>query len=276
MSSQSSHLNVASERLSLHTFATGPVSALYRRFVEPNPYSLWLANLALLAILVVWVSIDPAFEAAVAHGTLIVRAFKEEVKFPTLQHIGWRVTLLDIIAYAALLNFGLLAVGAAVGSTAHRRLRNLSGAVTLVGLWVLFAFGHPGLAWWAKAGRLQPDVSRFEAIAAELRNQWPAHDGELPQIGAFMAYPVGHPETLVLLTPPEVSSWGTAISAVEHSPRGALRFQLAGVEERDWVEWHPPGSEPTSFVGGLLDVWQVQESMELGHGWHLVRYALRA
>ncbi len=88
-----------------------------------------------------------------------------------------------------------------------------------------------------------------------------------------MAYPVGHPSMLMLLTTPVVSQSGIAVAAVERSPDGGFCFQLTGTESGGWLEWHPPGGRPDSFVGGLVTTYNLRRSSSLGNGWFLVQYA---
>ncbi len=87
-----------------------------------------------------------------------------------------------------------------------------------------------------------------------------------------MAYPIANPSMLILLTLPELKTIDAAISVVERGSAGQLRFQLAGVEQGDWIEWHPAGSQPASFVGGICDIFEMSRSDELGNVWYMVKY----
>jgi hypothetical protein len=112
----------------------------------------------------------------------------------------------------------------------------------------------------------------FESVAASLRADWPDSDGERDDIGPFMAYPRGGPRTLLLLTTPEIADVRTSISAIERATTGGLRFQLTGSEPDAWLEWHPIGSMPESFRGGLMTNYILERSAPLGGGWFVVRY----
>ena len=63
-----------------------------------------------------------------------------------------------------------------------------------------------------------------------------------------------------------------SFAAIERSPEGALRFDLAGNDDDAWLEWHPPGSAPASFTGGLDTGYSLQRATQLGGGWFLVTY----
>jgi hypothetical protein len=73
---------------------------------------------------------------------------------------------------------------------------------------------------------------------------------------------------------PEPSESGTSFSVVERGKSGCLRFQLAGREQFAWLEWHPAGRLPSSFVGGLLDPHELDRFRALADGWYVVRYKL--
>ena len=61
-------------------------------------------------------------------------------------------------------------------------------------------------------------------------------------------------------------------SLIERDPSGGLRFALSGAERGDWLEWHPAGHAPQSFIGGLEDRHELLQAAALGDGWHLARY----
>ncbi|TWT92782.1 hypothetical protein [Stieleria varia] len=131
---------------------------------------------------------------------------------------------------------------------------------------------HTSLSWQGKRVRLAVQIKTLNAIAEPLRESWPRQDGEVAPIGPFMAYPFGHPRTLLLLQPPQVATGGISVTEIQRDPNGAIKLKLNGVEHDDWVEWHPQNSRPHSFVGGLGDRHRLLMSAEIGSGWHLVRY----
>jgi hypothetical protein len=129
------------------------------------------------------------------------------------------------------------------------------------------------LTWWGKQQRLRACLDDFESARSELCNRWPDRDGTLSTIGTFMAYPVGRPTVLILLISPPMPRSGIAFSAIERGASGALRFQLKGTEQGAWVEWHPRGQQPASFVGGLMDRHEIERVRRLGGNWYVVGYS---
>jgi hypothetical protein len=77
------------------------------------------------------------------------------------------------------------------------------------------------------------------------------------------------------LTTPESRVGVAPFSAIERSEAGGLRFELAGPEGGAWVEWHPAGERPASFVGGLETRYELARSADLGEGWFVARYRAR-
>ena len=63
-----------------------------------------------------------------------------------------------------------------------------------------------------------------------------------------------------------------AISAIERSDAGGLRFELADGDAGAWLEWHPAGEAPASFVGGLQGAYELVRASDLADGWFLARY----
>jgi hypothetical protein len=59
---------------------------------------------------------------------------------------------------------------------------------------------------------------------------------------------------------------------VERSEDGSLGFELRGDHSGAWLEWHPAGSTPRAFVGGLESKYNFRRAAPLGRGWYLVRY----
>ncbi|WP_146415463.1 MULTISPECIES: hypothetical protein [Crateriforma] len=134
------------------------------------------------------------------------------------------------------------------------------------------ATGHDPIAWQSKRFRMISLLDRLETLAQPLRQAWPLMDGELHQTGPFMAYPIGRPRTLVLLTPVKFESPAVTINTIERDRHGGLRLRLAGPDEGDWIEWHPHKRHPTSFTGGLGDSHLLQRFLPMTRGWYLVRY----
>jgi hypothetical protein len=171
----------------------------------------------------------------------------------------------------AALTLAALALGLFLGSRKHRSLRAWLVVTTLAALWLAFFPSWGEFAWAGQRWRLARQIPQFERIAAPLRQQWPRQDARIDHLGHFTVYP--HAEATTLLVIEGDAPPGRAkVAAVEHSDAGALRFKLAGNETGAWLEWHPPGSAPASFSGGLDTRYTLDRAGSLHDGWFLTRY----
>lgn len=237
--------------------------------------NLWIVHLVTLLVVVLWAMFDLRFES-------MVRALPDAFARPTtstqqvIESVGI-VRVLTVIVTAVLAVSSMAGLHVRHFSRSHharsRSIASLIAITTVIAVWLGISVNYQSLAWQGQRIRVAVQLRSLEAIAEPLRRNWPKEDDEIAGIGPFMAYPFGQPSTLILLQSPPVSGDGLCIAAVERSPRGAIRFELTGTEHDDWVEWHPPGSYPTSFVGGLKDPHQFVCSTKLRGGWHLVRYS---
>ena len=224
--------------------------------------------------IVAWAMLDVRFE-------LFLNQMRGEVGWHTgslaevIKTMGFlRVVGITSAALVALVTLGMLFLRSlwTHSETKSRSIASLLSLTLIVAIWCSLAIHHTSLAWQGKRIRLAVEMQRLESVAELLRQDWPQQDGELPEIGPFMAYPLGRPTTLVLLQAPPVSGDSLWIAAIERRRDGALLLQLSGSHHDDWVQWHPPESRPSSFVGGLCDSHHMQSSAKLGYGWYLVRY----
>lgn len=236
---------------------------------------LFAINLALLAIAFTWLVIDARLEPTVQLMLQTVSTYHPSEWPEQLQSstdYGWRTLAVTLLTCAVATNVMLLSARLFSGTVRQRNLRAYLIMASLLCLWLGFATGFSDIAWRAKRVRLTSQLDEYRALAQPLRQSWPRQDGEIPELGPFMAYPVHQPRALVLLTPPQLQQ-GSAIDIVERSDDGAIRFHLSGRESDAWIEWHPQGSRPTSFRGGLCEDFQLKHALELTSGWYLVHYA---
>jgi hypothetical protein len=133
------------------------------------------------------------------------------------------------------------------------------------------AVSWQSLAAAGQQWRLGRQLDSFASLANHLQTEWPKSDSHLAGLGAFNAYPIGRPRTLLVIAAEQLAD-SSPIAAVERSDAGALRFELAGDEAGAWLEWHPPGSQPASFTGGLEDERQLIDAAALNDGWYLTHY----
>ena len=168
----------------------------------------------------------------------------------------------------------LMLAGLALGSPRQRGLRAWLLFTTLAAGWLALAMSWRDLQWASQTSRLRSQIAEFEALVEPLRKQWPNEDGVLPKFGPFSSYANGQSRVLLMLTSPkDAAQRGWGIATIERSPAGGVRFELEGAEEGAWVEWHPQGEAPASFIGGLATTEELQRSMPLSGGWFATRYA---
>lgn len=235
---------------------------------------LWIVQLAALAGIGLWAMFDLQFESMSRSLTEIPGTLFLSNSQAVVAAGPFRLSLFVALLTTALVTLAALLI-ASVWPRSHRRHRSLASLLAItavVALWLAIGANQRSLAWQGKRLRLAAKVSQFEALAEPLRDRWPRRDGEIAGVGPFMAYPFGKPSTLILLQSQRIVSDEISIVAVERGSTGAIRLQLSSNTHDDWAEWHPPESEPGSFLGGLGDRHEMQQSASLGSGWYLVRY----
>jgi len=235
----------------------------------------WQIQFVLLGFLSLWALVDPLFEALVMPLLNVPVQPFSAVRNAMEQAGVVRMMMLAAILIAAAATAGswlMSLVSRSRRKLPQRSLRSILTLTAVVAFWMTLLVNHSAIAWQGKRIRLALQTDHLEAIAGQLRADWPHSDGQLPMLGPFMAYPIGTPETLILLTPPSLEAGNVCISAVQRSDDGSIRFQLGGSGDGDWAEWHPPSGHPVSFVGGLSERYDLQTYARLGEGWYLARY----
>ena len=180
--------------------------------------------------------------------------------------------VLIMVALLAIFSLCGIFVGLFFGASANRRIGSWLAFTVLLAAWLTLLTNWQELAWRGQIVRMKRQLAGFDKISASLRADWPAEDGERMELGPYMAYPIDRPQVLMLLTTPNVPATNAAISSVERSANGALRFQLTGSEPGVWLEWHPAESAPGTFSGGLMANHLIERFSPLDNGWYLVRY----
>jgi hypothetical protein len=253
----------------------GSVPVRQRRFVEYGLTLAWALNFALLIGLGGWIFADGQFmQRATADKIILydISAFGESITQGAIEPMSSGRTLaFALIVAAAVGSFAIVFAGLFFGAVRHRRLHCWLTLMTLVAAWLNLWSTWPELAWAGAKWRVGRHVPSFELIAAPLRHRWPTEDGASKDLGAFSAYPIGQPRVLMRLTTSAPDD-DTQYSAIERSNGGGLRFQLTGGEQGSWLEWHPAGEAPASFLGGLETDYALIRSSPLGRGWFLTRY----
>lgn len=234
---------------------------------------LWALNLVVLLGTVAWIACDPRL-ARHLDGARPFFAPDGALPVVLAEHEPSKTGALALIGAFVLASMGVLAVALVVGPRRHRQVRSWLALTALVAAWLGLWVSAPDLAWAGQRWRMGRQVAAVEPIAAALRDQWPQDDGRLPELGPFMAYPIGQPRMLMPLGSVRPAGSSNSISAIERSPAGALRFELSGSDAGAWLEWHPTGEQPASFVGGLETQYRMERASPLGDGWYLTRYGI--
>lgn len=223
---------------------------------------VWVVHLAAFVTLIGFAAMDPLF-----------------AEFASLEEAPWerlangRAALAAAVSLVAVISLGVLIAGTVKGAkSSSRSVSRLLAITTMIALWFALFTNLDSVAWQGKRVRFASRLDRLESIANPLRRKWPRADGEIDSLGPFMAYPFGAPRTLLLLEAPRLASADLYVSAVERGDNGTIRLQLTGNDGGDWIEWHPDGSSPGSFIGGLGEHYVIECFDPIGRGWQLVRY----
>jgi hypothetical protein len=247
---------------------------------------LWSLNVLLLIGSVIWIAIDPVVARHLAYeqDQLALRSRVELIDLgqvkPQVDPVATdsaHARALSIIAWLAAGCVAAVGLALVFGPQRHRRLRSWIAFTTLAAVWLGLAVAWRDVAWAGQRYRLSREAASLEPIAAALRERWPLNDGsDVPGLGPFMAYPPGQAKMLMLLHQVRPEGSSNAISAIERSNAGGLRFELADGDAGAWLEWHPAGEKPASFLGGLEGAYELVRASDLGDGWFLARYSVPA
>lgn len=240
-----------------------------------HPMMLWLVNAGILLLLAGWIVWDARFSATWDHLEFQMGWTQDGSnldEFANSLTDQWKILTLGILVLTGLVSLTMLMIGMTIGSRGHRTLSSWLVVLSLGCCWLGLLNGWNDLIWTGKRLRIDSHVSAFQPIVKSLEEDWPNDDGERESLGPFMAYPAGRVKTLILLTTPPIANSAPSFSSIERSNAGGIRFQLSGNERGVWLEWHPSGNQPESFVGGLLEPHHLMRSVSLGDGWFLARY----
>ncbi len=183
------------------------------------------------------------------------------VRDPSRLGIGVTIGLIavGVAACAWVAMFGSLFAGRSRFRTTRMWLVFTAVTCGWLGLYV----GWPTIYWFGQQQRMKAVVPAAEAMVAALQVGWPGVDSTLPDIGPFLAYPIGAPTALLPLSEAMFPNSGLRFSAVERTGDRVIRFELAGAEAGAWLEWRGDGSDPEAFVGGLDSKYAVAQAAKL-------------
>lgn len=236
----------------------------------------WLLALSILIGVWVWIFFDPQFQQTVAwtcHDLSIKSIpFADQQTIVARADVTGRILILKCTVATALVGMLGVVTGLAFGSRRFRSIAAWLGCMFVVSGWIALMLSWPEVAWQGKRFRLANQLETFEKVAVDLRGDWPLVDGEVQDVGYCSAYPYGAARVLVVLAPLDDNTGPIGYQAIERSDQGGLRFQLIGIAQSDWLEWHPDGEQPKSFKGGLDENYSLAKSSPIRDGWYLARY----
>jgi hypothetical protein len=233
----------------------------------------WVTNTALLFAAFAWTYYDGRlllFMDVVRHVYGLRPAYFDPMIRDGSDFAGGKLIL--FAAFVAACTFLAMLVGLFVGERRFRTMRAWLLFVAVAGGWLGFIVAAPEVYWRGQQRRLRPMLGAVESMAQELQVHWPREDGDMPSIGPFLAYPQGKPTCLLPLKLATFPNTALRFSAVERTPDGAMRFELAGKELGAWLEWRADELEPTTFMGGLDTKYEKGRHIALEPRWFLVRY----
>jgi hypothetical protein len=163
-----------------------------------------------------------------------------------------------------------------IGNSRYRTTRCWLLFMGVVCGWLGTLTAWPEIYWRGQQHRVQGNLEAAANLVETVTANWPATDGEIAGVGAFLAYPQQAPATLLMLVDGTSPRAAFQFSAIERSMDGTLRLELAGSETGAWLEWRPDETRPRSFVGGLQTNYELCQWKQLAPGWYLVRYRASA
>jgi hypothetical protein len=236
--------------------------------------SIWAANLALVAAAFVWVYgwgqsrgiLELVHRASVA-GSLDPSFI---VRDPARLESG--VTIVEAIAAFVACSLAVMLGSLLLGPLRFRTTRMWLIFTGLACGWLGFVMTWPAVYWIGQQHRSSKLVSAAETTVTALQSHWPTMDGEISEVGPFLAYPASAPAALLPLSGATFPNTSVAFSAVERTGDDAMRFELAGSEVGAWLEWRRDDSAPQPFIGGLQTQYDVERFSRIAPHWFLVRY----
>ena len=157
----------------------------------------WVANVGLLVGMFVWVWCDGQFMRPVASYKAphipVTMSPLTPGRLTVSPMTAGRMRALKAVGGAAAVTLVGAVAGLFWGATRQRRVRSWLALTALVAGWLVVGTAWEGIGWRGQQWRLARQVAAFEAVAAPLRQKWPAEDGATDALGPFSAYPIGAP-----------------------------------------------------------------------------------
>jgi len=234
----------------------------------------WVLNLGLLVAAIAWIFGDSrslrSVEFVLYRLGLYEPPIATVVRAPS--RLGLAVPTIELGLAVAAIALIISLVGLIVGPPHFRTTRAWLALTALLCGWLGLLVAWPEVYWKGQEIRIGHNLQPLEEIARRLHADWPTKEDEIAPLGAFLAYPLDSPSTLLLLGEAEIPGTPLRVSAIERSPQGVLNFQLSSDEHGAWLAWSPNGSPPQSFESGLQTYYRILRCRQLKPEWFLVRY----
>lgn len=222
----------------------------------------WVLNALLLAAAVAWVFADGT---APANAAMLWRRITGES--PAGE--AWN-TAAFVLAAGSLT---VVVLGLLFGPVRSRTTKAWLLATGLAAGWCGLLVGWDDLYWRAQQRRLNHDLAAVGRLATQLAADWPTADGDLPEVGPYLAYPRRQPTTLLFMGQGQLVGTGLRISSIENTGDEVL-VELSGAETGAWLTHRRDNKAPDRLVTGLEVSLRPVRTAPLGGGWRLVRYAV--
>jgi hypothetical protein len=236
----------------------------------------WVANAILLTGATAWIYFDGRSSQSldIVQRELGIPSSMQITERPNAQMTAIIVNTLMLAAGVVSGTLITMLLGLFVGHARFRSLRAWLLFTLLVGGWLGLIVAGPEIYWLGQQRRMSAVLEPVESIARKLNANWPAEDGELPEIGPYLAYPKGGPTLVLPLRWTAFPDTKLRFSAIERTSDGVVRFELSGNESGAWLEWRADERAPESFKSGLETQYQVVRQTQLAPHWFLVRYRI--
>jgi hypothetical protein len=236
----------------------------------------WTTSFLLLATAFIWTFCDGRSRDALSFVQSAVSGAPVDSSLGS-SDVGWLRPRSLAVAGGITVVVGttlLIAAGLLRGPRKFRGMSAWLSFLTLASGWLGYAVGWQDVYWRGQQWRLKPILADAESLARHLEANWPTEDGDLPQVGPYLAYPKGGPTTILPLHWITFPNTSLRFSAIERTADGAIRFELAGSEAGAWLEWRADDRAPMPFKSGLDMHYNVGRQQRLVPRWFLVRYGV--
>ncbi len=235
----------------------------------------WFVNIALLVGTAIWILRDGMFaEGVLGFVKHIYAFFGDKSPFAVVQPLMWpRIDGLWFVLVLGIISITGILLGLIVGAGVHRGVRSWLLLMLLCAGWLTVLTTWKELVSKGRIWRAMASVSEFDEVSKRLLAHWPNQDGDLAELGPYMAYPISRPRTLMMLKNPQVPGTSLAVSTIERGAEDDLHFQLTGNDLGFWIVRDlKADDEPRGFFSGLEGEYIPVQFTELRPGWFHVLY----